>query len=124
MRRPPTGRRLLALLLLASGAACTSWRPAPPDARAVVEERRPARARITRSDGAQLVVEKPVVRRDSIVPADEGSTGGVALSDIRSVEVPGIHPGAYLGGGTVAVGVVIGLIFIDEDTDAIAGAAR
>lgn len=123
MWHPQMGRRLLALLLLASGAACTSWRPAPPDTRAMLEERRPRQARVTLSDGEQLVIERPVVRADSIVGSEETSEAGAALSDVRFVEVPGIHPGALLSAGLVAAGIVIALIIVDEDHDAIAGAA-
>lgn len=52
----------------------------------VVAEERPSAVRVTLTDGAVVVLEEPASRGDSLAAGD-GSHAGVAVADIRLVEV-------------------------------------
>ena len=69
-------------------AACTTWQPQVGAPGSVVSERRPDRVRLSVANGAQVIVEGPSVRTDSIVgEAASGGSSAVALTDVSQVEV-------------------------------------
>ena len=67
---PPCARRFTILvplaLLVLHIQACTSWRPVTVSPREFIEEDQPSAVRVTRADGAALVVPNPIVVNDSI----------------------------------------------------------
>ena len=67
-------------------AACQTWQASAAPPLTLVAEERPSALRVTRTDGAVVVLEQPISRGDSLT-SGVGSDTGVALADIRLVEV-------------------------------------
>ena len=82
--------------------------------RRVIEEERPWKVRVTRTDGTSVEIDRPIVLNDSIVPMDEVSVATrIPLADVLSLEVRRGSAGrsvgfvlrfvvVLLGGGIVA----------------------
>ena len=85
---------------------CTSWHARSVTPATFVTEQRPAKVRIIRrTDGGEVVLERPIVIGDSIV----GTGGSVAVSDAAFVAVArfnlvktlGLVGGLWAGGGLI-----------------------
>ena len=101
MKRPATLHRyrpvaLLMLVLHLTG--CYSWRTTTASPAQLIVDEQPSTVRVTLTDGTQRTLPDPTVRNDSI--------SGVALSDVRAVEVRSFSTGKTLG---LIVGVPLGL---------------
>ena len=96
--------RPVALLMLVTFlSGCTTWRPTTLSPAQVIEEGGASSIRVTRSDGTQVTVARPVVRNDSIAALEQACqnssvAGGrfgcqevmrtiVPLDDVAGVEV-------------------------------------
>ena len=100
----PLTRRVIAALLLVLLTACHSWQPTTVSPQGWTAEERPSSVRATLMNGETVTVENPSVRNDSIV----GDTGlGVALRDVRLLEVRRFHPGQTLGLGVFLTGAAL-----------------
>ena len=95
--------RLVAVLCVSLQlVACMRWEPTPVAPRTLIEQDRPSKVRVIRADGGEVEVQDPIIRSDSIVTTEpcevvvspDGAVGcaappvAVALSDVRSVEMP------------------------------------
>jgi hypothetical protein len=72
----------------------------------MIEEEQPSTVRVTLTDGTEVTLRGPLIRNDSI--------GGVALSDISTVEVRRISIAKTLG---VIGAFYVGLILICAPED-------
>lgn len=107
------GVRAFAVLSVAVAlSGCYAWSRPRPQAQSIIETR-PARVRVTLTNGRQLVVEHPTVRGDSLLGdlmVDESdnllSPRPIPLSDIRSVSVR-----EFSVGKTALRVVIVGVVF-------------
>lgn len=103
----------MALLLATVG--CKAWQPATVSPARAVTEERPSSVRIVDTSGDQITIQRPTVRNDSIVEADNTPTGlvprptvGVPADEVVRMEVARFSPArsVILAGGIVAVAAV------------------
>ena len=92
-------RRHIPLILLASYlAGCTSWRAQGVTPQQVINQRHPMRLRVTQTDGMRLVLENPVLLRDSVVGWTRAfGSRAVALADVKRVEARETDAGKTAG---------------------------
>ncbi len=92
------------LLLSLSLTACTSWQPATVAPAQLLSDKHPESVRVTRTDGSRLRIYFPRIAGDSLVGVGVTNSQhfGVALADIREVEVP--KPD-HLGSAAVVLGL-------------------
>lgn len=107
------GRRaaIAALLLLVYLPACTSWRVGTPTPSAFVEREHPQRARVTRTDGTQVMVNEPTVAGDTLVGTlanHDATRVTIPLAEVQSVAVRKFSTGKTL----LVVGGVLGVVVI------------
>jgi hypothetical protein len=81
----PMRSTALACLLLLN--ACTSWRVQPGTAAELVAERQPKEVRLRGEDGRQTVLRQPFIRSDSLLGRTKRDTAGLALNEVRAIEV-------------------------------------
>ena len=120
-------RQGVCLLLLASYTnACTGWvvQTAPPQQ--VVTERHPDQARITRVDGSEIVLHRPVVSGDSLLGAvivgkntageDSLQAVGLPAAEARTIAIRKVNAGKTVGlvlgvaAGAFVLAIGVGLI--------------
>ena len=111
VRRSP----LATLLLLVYLPACTSWHVGTPTPSAFVQREHPQRARVTRTDGTQLMLKEPAVLWDTLLGTlDNHDTIRVTLplSQVQSVAVRkfSAEKTILVVGGVLGVVVVAWLI--------------
>jgi hypothetical protein len=96
----------LLLALTTSLVSCAHWRQqwVPPES--VVAGERPEQIQLTRRDGRQIVLSRPVVTQDSLVGDREGRRCAIALSDIDHVSLR--RGSSLLGAVLIPLGVILG----------------
>jgi hypothetical protein len=121
-------RRLAALLMIGCQTACSVWKTSAVSPQEVVARETPKSVRVTRSDGRQVVLVRPLVAGDSLrgERPDQSDANhpqqqsAVPLSDIRKMDVRRVDAGrtalliAGLGLTAAAATMVIVLASIDE----------
>jgi len=60
------------LLMTLSGTACQAWHTERVAPQTVLATRQPAKLRVTRTDGSQIVLQHPVLRGDTLVGTRPG----------------------------------------------------
>ena len=117
------GRRVGALLLMTLYLpGCTKWKVQELAPQEVVATRQPGRMRVTRTDGARVVLEKPALRGDTLVGTTWHQSKPVdvqiPLSDVQVVAIRGVDGGATVGliaGTILALLVAIGIGLANSD---------
>lgn len=72
MRRPAHHPLAAALLLAIHLAACTSWHVEQASPQALLDAQHPSRLRVTRRDGARIVLAHPSMVGDTLVGGSQG----------------------------------------------------
>jgi len=89
------------ILLLLYLPACTSWHVGSPTPAQFVERERPERARVTRTDGSQIVLEHIVLRADTLAGTvhgqDQQQDVRIPLTDVRQVATRRFSAGRTVG---------------------------
>jgi len=76
---------LLIVLLILPLGGCVAWQPVTVTPQDLFADGAPERVRVTLNDGAQLVLESPVVRAGAIVAT--AAPGAALIEDIATLEV-------------------------------------
>ena len=96
-------RRVLVLATAAATiSACTSWRVQPVSPAQLLDEERPERVRVQRSDRSRVVLNAPQLVPDSLVGTSRGERTSLPLADIAQIEV-------RRGSTGKTIGLVLGL---------------
>lgn len=78
--------RLLSLVLILPLAGCLTWTPAGMSAEALLQQPEPPpRVRVVTNEGAELILEAPVIRAGALVAT--AAPGAVLIRDVTSLEV-------------------------------------
>jgi hypothetical protein len=112
--------RVACVFLVLHLSACTTWRISDIAPQTVVATERPARVRVTRTDGSEVVLRGPSIRADSLYGLQRGVFGGVQgdlsvgipLTDIRQLAVGRTDLAKSLGLAVVLFAVVAGGIVV------------
>lgn len=76
----------LTLALLLWTTACSSWHVQSVSPAQLVADAHPSRVRVQRSDGSRVVLQRPVVRGDSLAGQGAGDSVAISFTDIGAVE--------------------------------------
>ena len=99
------------LVIILYGTACQAWHTERVAPVSLLATRQPAKLRVTRADGSQIVLEHPVVRADTLSGTGPGPNGPqdvrVPLTDVRAVATRGFSEGRTVG-LVVGVAAVVG----------------
>ncbi len=95
MSRMRSIRPLLMLMVLPL-AGCLTWTPAGMSAEALLQQPEPPeRVRVVTNDGAELILEQPVIRAGALVAT--AAPGAVLVGDVSSLEVEKVSIGRTIG---------------------------
>ena len=100
--------RLVALVLILPLTGCVTWAPAGMSAEALMQQPEPPeRVRVVTGEGAELVLEAPVIRAGALVAT--AAPGAVLIEDVTTLEVEKISVARTVGlalPGAVVLAVV------------------
>lgn len=97
------------LLMTFQGTACQAWHTEDVSPQVALATLQPAKLRVTRTDGRSVVVQRPVLRGDTLVGiGDRQQEVRLALTDVRQVATRGFSAGRTVGLGVGVVAVVGG----------------
>ena len=78
--------RVLSLMFVLPLAGCLTWSPAGMSAEdLLLQPEPPERVRVVTNEGAELILEMPVIRAGALVAT--AAPGAVLVRDVRSLEV-------------------------------------
>ena len=115
-------RRRLAVTLLITvlcGQACQAWHTERSAPESLLGTRQPTKLRVPRTDGTQIILERPLLRGDTLSGSRPRWTGQdevrIPLADVRQVATRGFSAGRTIGLGVgvaalAYVGFVIGVV--------------
>lgn len=100
-RRGSSFRLLSALMLVIFTLSCTTWKKQELAPEQVVATKKPKHVRVIRPDSTKLELWRPRITQDSLIGtvgrADSTAVSGVALTDIKRLEVEGVSAGKTAG---------------------------
>ncbi len=89
----PFTRLVAAIVLLPVHlVACTEWYVVNTSPRELVESTHPGRVRVDQRDATRMVIDSPMVQRDSLQGRNHGQPAAVAIADISVVAVRKANP--------------------------------
>ena len=100
-------RPVALFLLVVFLAGCYTWRPTTVSPPELIEEEAPEQVRVTQWNGEQVTISNPKVQADSIV----GAEAGIALEDVRGIEVRRLDGAKTFFVGTI-VAVVVVIVYV------------
>ena len=102
----------IALSVLVTLNACTSWQIAPTAPAQVVSERHPKQVRVRKADGRKVVLREPLVRGDSLLGLAGRDTTGLALGEVDSLEVKRVDAGKTTAFVLFTAGILFAVAYV------------